>query len=446
MGTPLYMSPEQCLGVREVDARTDVYSLGATLYELLTLRPIFDGTDRQTLLHQIMHEEPRPPRSAVRTIPPELETIILKAVAKVPADRYATARDFADDLHRFLRDEPIRARRATAMQRARKWLRRHPSVVIAGIVSLVLLAAGSSVSTFLVRRAYEREAQRAREAEERFELARRSADEMIQISEQELADKPHLENLRKRLLETALSYYQEFIELRRGDPSAQAELEGTRDRVRKIIGDLAVLQGAGQFFLLNDPLVLDELHLSDEQREELTALRQQREQEREEMFDAFHRLSSEEKRQNFVKLARANEEAVRKILKTEQLGRFQQIALQARGPMAFHDADVVAALNLTPEQLQKISAIQGSAFFPPPDCHHGPGSSESPGMRQRPERGSTMSQILGVLTEDQGKRWQQMTGVPVAKLRRPLRPGPPDHFGPPPGHGPRHHDHFGPPR
>src|SRR5262249_41926088 len=152
----------------------------------LTLRPIFDGTDRQTLLHQIMYEEPPLPRSINRAVPPELETIVLKAVGKVPAERYATAREFADDLHRFLRHEPIRARRPTLPQRARKWARRHPSVLVAGVVLLVLLAAGSLVSAWLIRGeqektrlAYEKAEQRASEADQRFQLARQAVDEMI---------------------------------------------------------------------------------------------------------------------------------------------------------------------------------------------------------------------------------------------------------------------------
>ena len=109
VGTLRYMSPEQAGGQHVlVDHRTDVYALGATLYELLTLRPIFDGQDQRTLLHQILNDEPKLPRALAPAIPAELETIVLKAVAKVPTERYATARDFADDLHRYLRDEPIR--------------------------------------------------------------------------------------------------------------------------------------------------------------------------------------------------------------------------------------------------------------------------------------------------------------------------------------------------
>jgi tetratricopeptide (TPR) repeat protein/serine/threonine protein kinase len=147
VGTLRYMSPEQALAQRVVvDHRTDVYSLGVTLYELLTLQPAFPGQDRQELLRQVAFEEPRPPRRLNRSIPAELETIVLKAMEKNPAERYGTARELADDLGRFLRDEPIRARPPSLLGRARKWGRRHPSVVwstaVGVLVALVVGAAG----------------------------------------------------------------------------------------------------------------------------------------------------------------------------------------------------------------------------------------------------------------------------------------------------------------
>ncbi len=118
MGTLRYMSPEQAAGRHALlDARTDVYALGATLYELLTLRPMFDGADTQQLLRQILHDEPRRPRAVERSVPPELETIVLKAVGKNPADRYATAREFGDDLRRYLDHRPILARPPGLAQR-----------------------------------------------------------------------------------------------------------------------------------------------------------------------------------------------------------------------------------------------------------------------------------------------------------------------------------------
>ena len=144
VGTLRYMSPEQALAKRVVvDHRTDVYSLGATLYELLTLEPAYRGNDRQELLRQIAFEEPRPPRRLNRAVPAELATIVLGAMEKNPADRYATAKDLADDLRRFLADEPIRARPAGIVLRLRKWRRRHPAAVAAALMaSIMVLSAG----------------------------------------------------------------------------------------------------------------------------------------------------------------------------------------------------------------------------------------------------------------------------------------------------------------
>jgi tetratricopeptide (TPR) repeat protein len=145
IGTLRYMSPEQALAQRVViDHRTDIYSLGATLYELLTLEPAFGGSDRQELLRQIAFEEPRSLRLLNRLIPAELETIVLKALEKNPAERYSTAQELADDLERWLKDEPIRARRPSVLQRLRRWGRRHWTLVGAAVVCLLL--AGASLA------------------------------------------------------------------------------------------------------------------------------------------------------------------------------------------------------------------------------------------------------------------------------------------------------------
>jgi serine/threonine protein kinase/Flp pilus assembly protein TadD len=142
VGTLRYMSPEQALAKRLViDHRTDVYSLGATLYELLTLQPVFGGTDRQELLRQIAFEEPKPPRRLDKAVPAELESIVLKALEKRPTDRYGTAQELADDLRRYVDDKPIQAKRPRLAQRARKWARRHRAVVGAAVVCLAVTLA-----------------------------------------------------------------------------------------------------------------------------------------------------------------------------------------------------------------------------------------------------------------------------------------------------------------
>jgi serine/threonine protein kinase len=158
VGTLRYMSPEQALAQRvTIDHRTDVYSLGVTLYELLTLEPAFGGRDRQELLRQIAFEEPKVPRRLNKAVPRELETIVLKAMEKDPNDRYATAQAMADDLRRFLEDKPIRARRPSMLDRVRKWSWRHRGVLSAAAVSaVVVLAATSGVIAWKWREAENR--------------------------------------------------------------------------------------------------------------------------------------------------------------------------------------------------------------------------------------------------------------------------------------------------
>jgi serine/threonine protein kinase/Tfp pilus assembly protein PilF len=138
LGTLRYMSPEQALAKRViVDHRSDIYSLGVTLYELVTLQPAFTGDDRQELLRQIALDEPRKPRQINARVPQDLETIVLKAIERDPADRYATAQELADDLRRFQNEKTITAKRPLLLQRGRKWLRRNRQVSVALAALLV---------------------------------------------------------------------------------------------------------------------------------------------------------------------------------------------------------------------------------------------------------------------------------------------------------------------
>ncbi|HMF18529.1 MAG TPA: protein kinase [Gemmataceae bacterium] len=147
LGTIRYMSPEQASPKRlAIGPRTDIYSLGTTLYELLTLEPAFPARDRAEMLVQLAYQEPRLPRAVNRAVPQELETIVLKAMAKNPDERYATAQELKDDLQRFLEDQPIRARRPTLAQRWLKWTRRHRALVrtmaAAAVVTVTALVLG----------------------------------------------------------------------------------------------------------------------------------------------------------------------------------------------------------------------------------------------------------------------------------------------------------------
>jgi hypothetical protein len=145
VGTLRYMAPERFKG--EGDERSDVYALGLTLYELLVLRPAIDGRDRLELMDRVKNQEPARPRAVDRRIPRDLETIVLKAIHKEAKRRYQTAEAMAEDLRRFLDNEPIKARRTSHLTRLRLWCRRHPALA-ALLLVLMFVAAGSTVTAF----------------------------------------------------------------------------------------------------------------------------------------------------------------------------------------------------------------------------------------------------------------------------------------------------------
>ena len=241
LGTLRYMSPEQALAKHSlVDHRSDVYSLGATLYELVTLEPVVHGSDREEILRRIAFEDARPPRQWNPALPVELETIILKAIAKEPEQRYGTAKELADDLRRYLEDKPILARRPTLVERAARWSRRHRTVVRAALVVLVLAVVGLAASTILVYRAQQATSVALTSAESNFEKARGVVDRMLTwAAEDPLAKAPHMEAMRKRVLEEALGFYKGFLEERGEDPKVR---QGTAQAHRRV-GEIYRLLG-----------------------------------------------------------------------------------------------------------------------------------------------------------------------------------------------------------
>jgi serine/threonine protein kinase len=154
MGTPAYLSPEQVRGeIGRIDHRTDVYSLGVTLYELLTRRKPFDGETREQIITGICTEEPVEPRRLNHQIPVDLETICLRAMEKEPERRYATAGALAEDLRRFAEGRPILSRRRSRLEKAARWLRRHKAVTAAGaaMLAVCILATGWAWSASAAR-------------------------------------------------------------------------------------------------------------------------------------------------------------------------------------------------------------------------------------------------------------------------------------------------------
>lgn len=153
LGTPQYMPPEQARGdIASIDRRSDVYGLGAVLYELLTGEPPFDGQTLAEILIQVLDKEPQPPRSRVPSLPVDLETITLKCLQKEPTQRYESARALADDLRRYLDGEPIRARRTSFGYKAVRWARKRPAVV--GLAAALMF--GFSLSGGIVVRTQRR--------------------------------------------------------------------------------------------------------------------------------------------------------------------------------------------------------------------------------------------------------------------------------------------------
>ncbi|QDU88197.1 Serine/threonine-protein kinase PrkC [Pirellulimonas nuda] len=253
LGTLRYMSPEQAHGNGAgVDARTDVFALGATLYEMLTLTSATRGKSRQQLLTHLESGDITPPRQLNPGIPFDLETIVMRALAKARDERYPSAQELADDLRRFLAGESIHARRPTLLDRAAKWAFRRRRMVAVAAAALVLVAAVSIIAGLALAREGRRtaaaldqaEANLAR-AETHYRQAREVVDRLGSGLADRLAELPAAAPLRQSVLADTLRYYREFIEQAKGDAMLRRELVETQLKAGVVayrLGDYAAAE------------------------------------------------------------------------------------------------------------------------------------------------------------------------------------------------------------
>jgi serine/threonine-protein kinase len=239
LGTPAYMAPEQAAGLLDqLGPATDVYGLGAILYEILTGRPPFSGPQTTEFLRRVIHEAPAAPRSLVAATPRALEAVCLQALAKKPADRYASVAALAHEIQCFLADEPVRAFAEPLSVRAGRWVKKRRTLVSSAAALLVTAVVGLTVGTLLLSQANRRTQQQRDRADENFRTARRAVDDYLtKVSESKLlkSSLPGLQPLRKELLESALAYHEQFIHEHGDDPTLRAERAASQLRVGKVL-------------------------------------------------------------------------------------------------------------------------------------------------------------------------------------------------------------------
>ena len=247
-GTPGYMSPEQARGDSPLDARTDIYSLGVTLYESLTGVPPFQGSPH-LVLRQIIEEDPRPPRQQSDSVPRGLETICLKAMAREPSRRYQTAADMAADLRRWLAGKPIHARPVGRVERGVLWCRRNPRAA-ALIVSFVLAVVTGFLGVVWQWRRAEQSAARGevlrkaaeaslQDSQASFARSRRAVDEFYtRFLQADALAVPGLEKVRHEVVEAMMQYYKELLDQHKEDLTLRRELAEVQLQLGILTGEL----------------------------------------------------------------------------------------------------------------------------------------------------------------------------------------------------------------
>lgn len=259
MGTPAFMSPEQAVGdVDQLAEATDIFSLGATLFHLLTGKPPYTGKSLSEVISKAAAAAYAPPRELSSRVPRPLEAVCLKAMAKLPSDRYASARQLADDVDRWLGDEPLTAYRDSYFDRARRFARRNRALVGLAASALVLIAVVSTVAALLVNRARleqirltqrnqqlaESEAAAHDEAERRFIQARNTVDVWLTGFSEALQQYPGMTGLRETMLARAADEYERFANEELSRPELREERARTQIRLGNLRRDLGDVDAA----------------------------------------------------------------------------------------------------------------------------------------------------------------------------------------------------------
>jgi len=240
VGTPAFMPPEQADGrLDQIGPRSDIYSLGATLYQLLTGKLPFDGTSVEGVLEQVRVGRFPPPRKVNPQVPAALEAIILKAMALRPVDRYNSVHELAQEVERWLADEPVLAYRESLLQQANRWARRHRSLM-AGLGAVLLSSLFALIlGLWAVNNERQQTAHERDVAQQNLELARKAVDECFEVATRHpLLQQERLREVRRLLLEKALQFYQGFETRQPRDPSVQFEVGHFHFRIAVITEQL----------------------------------------------------------------------------------------------------------------------------------------------------------------------------------------------------------------